>query len=76
MGGDYDALALGDVAAGLLLALYHLEGAEASEIYILALGQGALYNSHKFFYYCQDGHLLYTGLLGYLSHYVRFSHFI
>lgn len=34
-------LALGDVATDPLFALYHLEGAQASEIYILALDRGS-----------------------------------
>ena len=67
---------LADIAANLLLALHDVEGAEATEIDVLAIGHILLDGSHHLFNDGHHSHFLDAGLLVDTSYDFCFSHFV
>ena len=70
----YESCVLAYVAGGLLCSLLYDEGAEATEIHILAMSEAVLYYGHELFHYGEDRSLIDAGCLSDFVYYFCFSH--
>jgi len=71
---DHDGRVLGDVAGGLLGAFLNREAAKATEIDVLAAGQGVLDTFHEVFHYALHFDALHAGAFRDFIYDFSFSH--
>lgn len=73
---DDECGVLVDVAGGFLGTGLYDEGAEATEIYVLAMSEAVLNYSHELLNDSEHGSFVDTCCLSYFANYICFSHII
>lgn len=76
MSRNNESSILADVAGCLLDTGLYDEGTEATEIYVLAVCEAVLHNSHELFNHLENGRPVDAGRFSYLVNYICFSHIV
>lgn len=66
----------GNISRNLALAFLVDEAAEATDINVVTIRHGVLYNTKKSLHRCSHVSLIHAGLLSDLVYYICFSHFV
>ena len=66
----------GDIARNLALAFFVDEASKATDINVVPVHHGVLYNTKKSLHRCSHVSLIHSGLLRDLVYYICFSHFV